>query len=239
MGAVAVLVAAAGIGGCSVDGSATQTTMPITVTSWFPGEGQQVLASLPVKGRAPKTGYDRDEFGQRWADIDRNGCDQRNDVLARDLANVTFKPGTDECVVMSGTLVDPYSGKVIEFARGEQTSTAVQIDHVVALSDAWQKGAQQLDAATRERLANDPDNLLAVDGPTNAAKGDGDAATWLPPRREFWCTYAGRQVEIKARYRLWVTAAERDALARALDGCPAASSPAGSLALLDDQEIGS
>lgn len=185
------------------------------------------LDQLAVKGRAPKTGYNRDQFGPAWTDVDRDGCDQRNDVLARDLTGVTFKPGTHDCVVATGTLVDPYTGKQIQFVRGAQTSAAVQIDHVVSLSDAWQTGAQQLDAATRVQLANDLDNLLAVDGPTNESKRDGDAATWLPPNRGFWCTYASRQVEIKARYRLWVTAAERDALTRALDGCPATPSPAG------------
>ncbi|MFR9806453.1 HNH endonuclease family protein [Pseudonocardia sp. RS010] len=227
-------LAGAGIGvlalisGCGVNSVASPDST-IVVTRAGSGAAAD-LATLPVKWRAPKTGYSRDEFGQPWADIDRNGCDQRNDVLARDLAGVTFKPGTQNCVVVSGTLADPYSGKVIHFLRGEATSSAVQIDHVVSLSDAWQTGAQQLDAATRERLANDPGNLLAVDGPTNAGKGDGDAASWLPPRREFWCSYASRQVEVKARYRLWVTEAERDALARALNACPAAASaslPAG------------
>lgn len=186
------------------------------------GSAREMLDRLPVKGRAPKTGYSREEFGQRWADIDRNGCDQRNDVLARDLDSVSYKPGTGDCVVQSGVLdPDPYTGNVINFVRGVESSAAVQIDHVVSLSDAWQSGAQQLDAATRERFANDPDNLRAVDGPTNAWKGDGDAARWLPPRRESWCEYGTRQVEIKARYRLWVKPAERDALARLLDTCPA------------------
>jgi len=197
----------------------------ITVTAATSGPSA-ALAQLAVKGRAPATGYSRAQFGPGWVDVDRDGCDQRNDVLARDLTDVTFKPGTHDCVVTTGTLVDPYTGRTIEFVRGARTSSAVQIDHVVSLSDAWQTGAQQLDAATRVQLANDLGNLLAVDGPTNESKGDGDAATWLPPARGFWCSYASRQVEIKARYRLWVTPAEHDALARALAGCPALS-PAG------------
>ena len=145
------------------------------------GDAASALAALPVKGRAPKTGYTREQFGPAWADVDRNGCDQRNDVLARDMTGETFKPGTHDCVVLTGSLADPYTGKKIAFTRGQGTSEAVQIDHVVALSNAWQTGAQQLDEATRKNLGNDPLNLMAVDGPTNQAKGDGDAATWLPP----------------------------------------------------------
>jgi uncharacterized protein DUF1524 len=189
------------------------------------GAAADALAALPVKGRAPKTGYDRDQFGTRWKDTDRNGCDQRNDVLARDLTGETFRDGSD-CVVLTGQLADPYTGTVIAFTRGQDTSDDVQIDHVVALSDAWQKGAQQLDAPTREQLGNDPLNLMATDGPTNQSKGDGDAATWLPPNRQFRCAYVSQQVAVKAKYRLWVTQAERDAIAGVLDGCPGQALPA-------------
>ncbi|MGY1670172.1 HNH endonuclease family protein [Geodermatophilus sp. SYSU D00710] len=177
------------------------------------------LEQIEVRGRAPRTGYDRDEFGDAWADTDRNGCDTRNDVLARDLTGEVFRPGSD-CVVVSGTLQDPYSDATIEFRRGEGTSEAVQIDHVVALSDAWQKGAQQWDDARRTEFANDPLNLLAVDGPLNQAKGDSDAATWLPPARGYRCAYVARQVAVKRAYGLWMTAAERDAVATVLRGCP-------------------
>ncbi|WP_432522795.1 GmrSD restriction endonuclease domain-containing protein [Kineococcus sp. SYSU DK006] len=179
-----------------------------------------VLGTLEVKGRAPKTGYSREQFGDGWVDTDHNGCDSRNDVLARDLTGESFKPGTRECVVASGTLADPYSGKTITFTRGEDTSSAVQIDHVVALSDAWQKGAQQWDEAKRVAFANDDLELLAVDGPLNGQKGDGDAATWLPPNRGYRCTYVARQVALKATWGLWVTAAERDAIAGVLSTCP-------------------
>jgi hypothetical protein len=181
--------------------------------------GRAALDSLPVKGRAPRTGYERELFGQAWADVDRNGCDTRNDVLARDLTDETFKPGTHDCVVLSGTLQDPYGGEAIRFERGRSTSADVQIDHVVALNDAWQKGAQGWDTATRTAFANDPRNLLAVDGPTNQAKGASDAATWLPPHRPYRCRYVLRQAEVKAAYGLWVTAAERDAMAREMDRC--------------------
>lgn len=195
------------------------------------GEGRlavDVLSGLPVKGRAPKTGYDRALFGQRWADTDRNGCDTRNDILGRDLTDVAFKPGTRDCVVLSGTLApDPFTGTTIAFVRGNDTSNAVQIDHVVALSDAWQKGAQQLDEGTRTLFANDPLNLLAVDGPANAQKGDGDAATWLPPNKAFRCAYVARQVAVKERYRLWVTQPEHDAITRVLEGCPGQVVPGG------------
>ncbi len=192
------------------------------------GDAAAVLATLPVKGRAPRTGYDRDEFGQRWADVDRDGCDQRNQVLARDLTAVEFRPGTRGCVVLSGALLDPYTGDGVPFLRGEDTSADVQIDHVVALSNAWQTGAQQLDVDVRELFANDPLNLLAVDGPTNGSKGDGDAATWLPPARGYRCAYVARQVAVKQKYGLWVTAAESDAIARVLRGCPGEPLPAGS-----------
>ena len=199
------------------------------------GSAVTALESLAVKGRAPKTGYDREQFGPAWADTDHNGCDTRNDILARDLEFETFRPGTQDCVVLTGILEDPYTATEIHFVRGQDTSTAVQIDHVVALSDAWQKGAQQLDEATRTAFANDPLNLLAVDGPANAQKGDGDAATWLPANRSFRCDYVARQIAVKARYDLWVTAAEKDAMGRVLATCPGQVLPAGGTAVTDYQ----
>jgi hypothetical protein len=182
------------------------------------------LAGLTVKGRAPKTGYDRDLFGPDWTDDNdapggHNGCDTRNDVLRRDLSALVIKAGTHGCLVLAGTLHDPYTGKVVDFVRGPE-SIRVQIDHVVALSDAWQKGAQRMSRDVRVAFANDPLELLAVDGPTNAAKGDGDAATWLPPNKPFRCAYVARQIAVKAKYGLWVTPAERDAMARVLAACP-------------------
>lgn len=179
------------------------------------------LATLPVKGRAPKTGYERSNFGSGWKDPDHNGCDGRNDILRRDLTAIVARPGTQGCIITSGILKDPYTGTLINFVRGQGTSNAVQIDHVVALSDAWQKGAQQLGADQRIALANDPLNLLAVDGPANASKGDGDAATWLPPRKSFRCAYVARQTAVKAKYGLWVTQAEHDAISRIITTqCP-------------------
>jgi hypothetical protein len=136
-----------------------------------------------------------------------------------------LKSGTNGCLVLSGTLHDPYLGKTIAFVRGTNTSSAVQIDHVVPLSDAWQKGAQQWTTPRRTALANDLLNLLAVDGLSNQRKSDGDAATWLPPNKAYRCSYAARQIAVKAKYGLWVTGAERDALSRILAGCPAQALP--------------
>lgn len=196
----------------------TGETSTATDTSVTNGQtALAVLATLAVKGRAPKTSYDRDEFGQRWLDVDHNGCDTRNDTLARDLTAV-HRAGA--CKVMTGILADPYTDEDIAFQRGQDTSPLVQIDHVVALSDAWQKGAQQLTADQRTTFANDPLNLLAVDGAANAQKGDGDAATWLPSNRAYRCEYVARQVSVKATYGLWVTQAEHDAIAQVLSSCP-------------------
>jgi Protein of unknown function (DUF1524)/Excalibur calcium-binding domain len=191
----------------------------------FAAKALDVLATLPIKGRAPKTGYSRTEFGQAWADVDHNGCDTRNDILNRDLTAATFKPGTKHCIVLSGVLADPYTATTISFQRGATTSSAVQIDHVVALSDAWQKGAQKLSVQKRTALANDPLNLLAVDGPANQQKSDGDAATWLPPSKAYRCDYVARQISVKATYSLWVTQGEHDAMARVLADCAGALVP--------------
>ncbi|GAB3582200.1 DUF1524 domain-containing protein [Leifsonia lichenia] len=185
-----------------------------------------LLETLPVKGRAPKTGYDRTgRFGDAWLDVDRNGCDTRNDILGRDLHPATVSGG---CTVVSGTLLDSYTGKTISFTRGRTTSLAVQIDHVVPLLNAWETGAQKLTQAQRISLANDPLNLIAVGSAVNAQKGAGDAATWLPPKKDVRCAYVARQVSVKAAYGLWVTKAEHDAIARVLSGCadqPAFTSP--------------
>jgi len=184
-----------------------------------------VLETLSVKGRAPKTGYERSQFGPAWSDVDRNGCDTRNDILYRDLTSKTFKFGTQNCVVLTGVLSDPYSGEKISFVRGVGSSMDVQIDHVVALSNAWQTGAFKLDYDKRIALANDPMNLLAVKGRLNSQKGDGDAATWLPPRKDIRCAYVAQQIVVKAKYKLWVTSAEKAAMVALLDRCPGFKAP--------------
>lgn len=178
------------------------------------------LEKIPVKGRAPKTGYSRDQFGPAWSDVNHNGCDTRNDILNRDLTSVAFKPDTHSCVVLSGILRDPYSGTEINFVRGNKTSSEVQIDHVVSLSNAWQTGAFKLTIQIRTQLANDPLNLLAVKGSLNSQKSDGDSATWLPPLKSYRCAFVARQVAVKARYGLWLTRPEKDAILRVLTLCP-------------------
>ena len=183
------------------------------------------LETVPIKGRAPKTGYVRSMFGESWTDDvvvadGRNGCDTRNDILRRDLVDVVFTPNSNGCAVLRGILNDPYTGTSVEFQRGQDTSSQVQIDHIVALSDAWQKGAQQWDDWTRRNFANDPRNLQATLGWINQQKGDGDAATWLPPNAAYRCTFVARIVEVKVAYGLWVTQAEHDTIAGVLAGCP-------------------
>ncbi|OUM41278.1 calcium-binding protein [Arthrobacter agilis] len=192
-------------------------------------EALALLETLPIKGRAPKTGYDREQFGQAWADVDHNGCDTRNDMLNRDLTDIVHANSVP-CKVQSGVLDDPYTGTVIPFLRGQATSSDVQIDHVVALSDAWQKGAQQLTFDQRVAFANDPLNLQSTDGPTNQQKSDGDAATWLPPNKSYRCEYVARQVSVKATYALWVTQAEHDAMAGILSDCNGILAPTNQMA---------
>ncbi|MDR6969789.1 HNH endonuclease family protein [Leifsonia shinshuensis] len=177
-----------------------------------------VLAALPVKGKAPATGYQRTtDFGSAWLDVDRNGCDTRNDILSRDLTD-TVRKGS--CTVLSGTLADAYTGETIHFVRGQKTSSLVQIDHIVPLQNAWITGGQQLTQAQRVSLANDPLNLIAVDAHSNQQKSSGDAATWLPAAKGFRCEYVARQISVKATYGLWVTSAEKAAMTRVLSGCP-------------------
>ncbi len=194
------------------------------------GEAAAALAALPVKGRAPMTGYTREQFGQAWSDdvsvaFGHNGCDTRNDILRRDLRATTLKPGTNGCVVLTGSFTEPYSGQTVAFTRGASTSSLVQIDHVVALADAWQSGAQQWNADTRREYANDPLVLLAADGHLNQQKGAANAASWLPPNKGFRCAYVARQVAIKTKYHLWVTAPEADAIAHVLSTCPGQELP--------------
>jgi len=193
---------------------------PAPVASGEASEAVVALEELEVKGRAAKTGYSREQFGDGWAS--ENGCDTRNIILHRDLSEVEVNA---ECQVESGVLNDPYTGQIIQFQRGGGTSADVQIDHVVALSDAWQKGAQQLSYEKRVELANDPLELLAADGPSNQQKGAGDAATWLPAHKPFRCQYVARQIAVTKKYSLWVTQAEKEAIARVLGTCPGQKLP--------------
>jgi hypothetical protein len=199
----------------NIPSSVTPTVHPKPKNIANTSLAMDVLGSLDIKGRAPKTNYSREQFGNGW--LTTGDCDTRNIILNRDLTNVVVD---DKCDVVSGTLNDPYTGKIIQFTRGGSTSSAIQIDHVVALSDAWQKGAQQFTSEKRIELANDPLELLAVDGPANLQKSDGDAATWLPPNKSFRCQYIARQIAVKQKYKLWVTQAEHNTMMTILDKCP-------------------
>jgi hypothetical protein len=179
---------------------------------------KQRLSSLETKSAASMSGYSRAKFGPAWFDVDLNGCDTRNDILARDLREIVFKAGS-ACIVAKGTLQDRYTATTISFVRGVGTSSKVQIDHVVALAAAWRTGAKLWSADRRLFYANDGLVLLAVDGPTNGAKSDKDAAAWLPPTTGYHCRYVARQIAIKAKYELWVTQPERMTMSDVLNGC--------------------
>jgi hypothetical protein len=168
------------------------------------------------------TDFSRYRFGEAWSDdvnveFGHNGCDTRDDILRRDLTGLVVRPGT--CYAHSGVLIDPYTGESIAFVRGPQTSDAVQIDHLVSLSDAWYKGAREWDDQHRRDFANDPRNLLAVGAKANFDKAFRDANAWLPPSQAFRCEFVARQVAVKAAYRLWVSAKEKRAMAEVLDHC--------------------
>ena len=224
---VAVLLSATG---CALPADLADPSLPSPRSAPSPtrpaGTPAAALDALAVKGRAPLTGYDRDRFGQAWADVDRNGCDTRNDVLRRDLTDLQLKDGTNGCKVLAGTAApDPYTGVDVRFVYGGPSE--IDVDHVVALGNAWQTGAERWPEGTRLAFANDPLNLLAVQASANRQKGDGDAATWLPPHRAYRCAYVARQTAVKRKYGLWVTAAERAAIARVLAGCPSTRLPTG------------
>jgi hypothetical protein len=189
-----------------------------TVSAAAASDALQDLRALPLSN-AYVPGYDRDAFGQTWADVDRNGCDTRNDVLRRDLTAVVTKPGTNGCVVLSGTLHDPYTGRTIAFSRGETSSLAVQIDHRWPLVLAWRHGAAAWTDAQREAFANDPAELVAVDGTANEEKSGSGPAEWMPPNAGDACTYAASFVAVATKWRLSVSTADARALDRTLTTC--------------------
>nr|WP_243858756.1 HNH endonuclease family protein [Mycobacterium sp. DL440] len=183
---------------------------------------RMLLAGLPVKGWDRDTDYARSRFGEAWSDdvnveFGHNGCNTRDDILRRDLAQLTVRPGT--CYAATGVLRDPYTGVEIAFTRGPDTSSTVQIDHLVSLSDAWYKGARAWDPQRRRDFANDPRNLIAVAAQPNFDKAFRDAASWLPPNMAFRCEFVARQVEVKAAYQLWVSAKEQRAMEAVLGNC--------------------
>ena len=210
-----------GHGGGSTTSSPTPEPTPIDAAPDIParaGSAMKALNRLKVRGMTSGAGYDREgKFGDAWVDVDGNGCDTRNDILRRDFASITR---TDGCLIYEGVIRDVYTGKRIDFTRGQTTSLAVQIDHIVALHNAWMTGAGNLSQGMRVALANDPLNLQAVDGPTNSRKSDSDASWWLPPMRNYQCVYVARQISVKRAYRLWVTPDEKIAMQAVLTTCP-------------------
>ncbi|WP_181009870.1 HNH endonuclease family protein [Ornithinimicrobium sufpigmenti] len=172
-----------------------------------------------------RTAYDRDFFGQRWLDVDRNGCDTRNDTLRRDLDDLAVREGTQGCVAQSGVLVDAYTGEEFVFERGTAHAGELHVDHIVALSDAWHKGAEGWSEDRRAEFANDPTNLVVTFGPVNLSKGANDAASWVPPDEDAWCGFAVHVVWVKEEYDLAVTEDEVDSLGQLLSTCHP-SSPA-------------
>ncbi|MFF5258862.1 HNH endonuclease family protein [Actinomadura viridis] len=212
------LCAAVLVAGCDADvglsdGSPSPGSGPAANGTVKPAQARRDLDGLRVASEGAGRGYERDRFGTRWKDIDRNGCDQRNDVLARDLREVRKRGG---CVVIAGTLDDPYSGKRITFSKSD--AAEVQIDHVYPLALAWRMGASGWDEDRRERFANDPDNLLAVWGVPNRQKSDSGPGEWKP-QRAFQCAYAARYIAVAKKYSLPVTGADRGALGDFLGRC--------------------
>lgn len=198
--------------------SQEQSTQEAPLSSTTPSSKTALatLDQLPIKGRAPKTSYSRSHFYKSWPDVD--GCSLRHRILKREFGDSAKLD--EKCHVIAGEFVEPYTGKFMKFSSKTQIARAIQIDHVVALSDTWQKGAQNLTPERRFQLATDPLNLIAADGPANMQKGDGDAATWLPKNKKFRCQYVARQISVKFKYQLWVTRAEHDAMVRILQICP-------------------
>ncbi|WP_374122069.1 HNH endonuclease family protein [Frankia sp. AiPa1] len=186
------------------------------------GSALALLGTVPIRAEDNSPKYVRSEFGTAWSDVDHNHCDTRNDILRRDLHSTTIRK-SDSCTVLTGELTDPYTTRIIRFDRSRNAS-AVQIDHVVPLADAWRTGALNWTDAQRLQFANDPQNLLAVDGPTNTRKSDKDASEWLPPSPGAQCPYVARQVGLKSRYHLWVTSAEAAAMRTILQKCPTQAS---------------
>ncbi len=229
---VVVALCAAALGG-AVPGPSARAAAPTPGAATGPpvrshtaaqvAAARRMLATIRVGGRGPRTGYQRIKFGAAWLDVDRNRCRTRDDILARDLTDVIRR---DRCVVIAGTLADPYTGQTLHFRK--TNATAVQLDHVTPLALAWQLGAAQWPAGRRIAFANDPANLLAVDGHANAAKQASGPDSWLPPNKPYRCTYAIRFTRVVAGYHLRLTPSMRASVTLLLDKClGVAGSPAG------------
>ncbi|GGZ24063.1 lipoprotein [Streptomyces inusitatus] len=232
IGCLLALATAAALVGCETDGpsaggSTSAGTSPLAnprgtgpglaplASSTDRAAARRLIEKVATKGRGPKTGYERSRFGHAWMDtadgvpLARNGCDTRNDLLARDGRELAYRSGSD-CVVVALTLDDPYTGTSIEWRK--RKAAAVQIDHVVPLSYSWQMGAARWSAEKRRRIANDPLNLLPVDGPSNSSKGDSGPASWLPPNKKIRCSYAVRISQVALAYEMPVTPADKRAM---------------------------
>lgn len=202
----------------SLTPSQVPTTEPVPITTpevvapsraptLVPSDALAVAQTLQERGRSADTNYSREAFGSAWKDVDRNGCDTRNDILQRDFTTVVFKAGTSDCKVIGGTWTDPYSNESYTFA---EAPSGAQIDHVVALKNAWQMGADLWGDQMRVEFANDPLNLRVTIASLNQQKSDSNAASWLPPYKPGRCAFIATQVAVKAKYQLYVTQAEKD-----------------------------
>lgn len=200
------------------------TSSPAIVVPTDAAQARAELAGLVVRPRPHGTeGYVRDAFGSDWVDTDHDGCNQRDDVLLRDAVPGTTRvqqQGACDHDVLAGTWHDPYTGRTLHFTdlKDLHQAEAIQIDHVVPLAEAWVSGARTWSRDRREAFANDLHELLAVDGPTNMSKGDGDPAAWRP-RKGFQCAYARRWIAIKTRYALAIDPPEKSALEQMLGYC--------------------
>jgi hypothetical protein len=203
----------------SADGPSPVEPIDQTIARPEAGTALAGLSTLTVHERMPSLGPARPRFGSALKDTDANGCDQRNDVLRRDLTRKTLQAGTHGCAVATGTLHDPYTGRKIKFRRPSSGHVSVRIDHLVSVRDAWTKGAQNWSAAKRTAFVTDPLNLQAVSAEAISGKGGADASRWLPEAAQYRCTYVARQIVVKRKYGIWVTAAERTAIAGILADC--------------------
>jgi hypothetical protein len=189
--------------------------------------GVDILVGIPlIPARVHGNDYRRAAFGESWTDDNtapggHNGCDTRNDILDRDLVDKTFT-AIKRCptAVATGTLYDPYTNDTVAFTRGNQVGASVQIDHIVPLALAWDLGARDWTDDMRRRFANDPANLLAVQGKANQDKGDAEPADWMPPNNAFWCQYAVQFAAVLRGYALPVDERSADALRGAAATCP-------------------
>ena len=179
-------------------------------------EARAALVTMTVAG-PPGQPYSRDAFGSGWASNARthgwdsqSGCNTRQAALMRDGQDVAV---TANCKPETGTWLDPYSGVTLT------NPSSLDIDHVVPLAEAWRTGAWQWDKDRRVALANDPLEVIAVDGSQNKSKSDKGPEAWRP-QNSAWCGYSLRWVAVKDKYALGLSSeAERSALEEMLDTC--------------------